>query len=72
MGPSMSARVVELFQTHIIHTRCVLAYMSWILPAMTTDGTEEANPDTNLPTNTPATEGTTPVIRHPIQKAAHE
>jgi hypothetical protein len=39
---------------------------------MTTDGTAEANPDMNRPMNTPATDGTTPVRRHPILKAVQE
>jgi hypothetical protein len=72
IGPSIRPRVVELFQTNIIHTRCVLAYISSMLPAITTDGTEEAKPDMNRPMKTPATEGTTPVIRLPMLKAAHE
>jgi hypothetical protein len=43
-----------------------------MLPAITTDGMEEANPDTNRPTNTPAIEGTTPAITLPMLNAAQE
>jgi hypothetical protein len=52
--------------------RCEAAYISVILPAMTTDGTAEANPEMNRPMITPATDGTTPVRRQPILKAAQE
>jgi hypothetical protein len=72
MGPAMRPSVVELFHTRIIHIRSVLAYMSWMLPAMTTDGTEEANPDMNRPANTPSMEGATPATTLPMLNAIQE
>jgi hypothetical protein len=43
-----------------------------MLPAMTTDGTEEANPDMNRPANTPAMEGATPATTLPMLNAIQE
>jgi hypothetical protein len=39
---------------------------------MTTDGTEEANPDMNRPRNTPVMEGTTPDMTLPMLNATQE